>query len=201
MPGQPGLIAPYAGVVHNNGGVDTVGRVIDGVGRIGINHPHFIAVGDKALPLFVDADGAVKRAVHRIPAQQAGPLEQIVGRLAAARHHGAQAKGVAPVRFVDKDARHQAPDATEAVKDDIDGLVHRMVIAVDQVVELSAHVLVHTETLAVPFVVVVHREAADIDMRGPEIQRAHGLQNRIGLALGQFVTLDLAHIAMRLHQV
>ena len=41
------------------------------VGRV--DHPNDVAVGDQALVLFIDANGALERAVYRVAAQERSP--------------------------------------------------------------------------------------------------------------------------------
>ena len=66
----------------------------------------------------VDGDGAVEGAVHRVAAQQAGALDQVV--VAALAHHdGAQPQLFAAAGVLDQDAGQQAADAAEAVEHDI----------------------------------------------------------------------------------
>ena len=79
MLGQSFLVSPCPRVVDQDGVVDPVLRVVDGRPVFRIDHPHDVAVDDQALVVFVDPDGAVERAVHRVPTQQRRPLLDVVG--------------------------------------------------------------------------------------------------------------------------
>src|SRR3989344_1905075 len=83
-------VAPYAGVIHQQGVLDAVLGVIH-LGRVlRVDHLDQVTVGGDGVVFFVDDDGAVERTVYRVATQEARALGQVVlGALAY--HDGAQA--------------------------------------------------------------------------------------------------------------
>src|SRR5690606_35850451 len=129
--GQARLVTPYPGVVDDDGIVDPVGGVVD-AGRIaGVDHLDLVAIGSQGVVFFINGDGALEGAVHRVPAQQAGPLGQVV-RGALAHHDRAQAQTIAGAGLLYHDARQQAADAPEAVEHHITPLA-LPALATDQI--------------------------------------------------------------------
>ncbi len=118
MQPEPFTVAPLAGIVNQDGVVDTVGGVVDLVRRAGINNADQVAVGDDAVFLFIDRDRAAEVAVHRVATQQAGTLGQVV-ITTLAHDDGPQPELVATPDFVHQDSCQQPADTAKAVKDDI----------------------------------------------------------------------------------
>ena len=139
--------------------------------------------------------------MHRVAAQQADPLDQVVGRAALAHHDGAQAQAVAAVGLLDQQPGHQAADTAETVQHHVLGLLQRPVLAANEVGQLLFHVLLQALAGGHPLLLVAHRQAADVDVGGAQVQVHQVGENGIGLKLGQFVALDLAHIAVILHDL
>ena len=92
--GQALAVAPLAGVVDHDGVLDAVLGVVDLRGGVGVDDVDHVAVGDDGVLFLVDRDGAVEGAVDRVAAQQAGALDEVVGRPAA--HHVARRRSLAP---------------------------------------------------------------------------------------------------------
>src|SRR6266702_2741713 len=78
MPSESFTVTPLAGIIDQNRIVDTVPGVIDIFRCIGVDDPDHVAVGDDRILFFINRNNAVKRAMNRIAAKQAGPLQQVI---------------------------------------------------------------------------------------------------------------------------
>ena len=198
---QAGLITPHAGVIDNNTALDAIFGVIDLLGGVGVDNLDLIAVGDKRLPLFINPDGALKHAVHRVSAEQTGALQQIILRLAAAHDNSPQPQTVTSIGFGNQNARHQPTNSAKTVEHDIHGLIDRFVCGAHQVLKLIGNILLYREPRPCALVVIGHGEAPNIEMAWTKSQLAERIQNRCGLELRQLVIFHLPHPAMAFHDV
>ena len=166
-------VTPYTGVVDDQRIVDAVLGVVDFARALGVDDLDQVAVGGEGVVGFIDGDGAIERAMHRVTAQQAGTLDQVV--LGAFAHDdGTQTQAVATTGLLDQDARQQAADATEAVQDDIGTLAGRSVLLANHVGQLFTDELLGSTAVALLLELV--GQLAQVDRSGAQFQLAHGLE-------------------------
>ena len=195
-------VAPFTGVVHQQRVLDAVLGVVDGRRIIRVNDLDVVAVGDDRVVFLVHGDGAGERAVHGIAAQQAGALLQ-VALAGLADHHGLQAQAVAGAGLLDQQAGQQAADTAETVQHHV-GLARQIHLIVDRLAQLFADVVLDGQATAV--LLVLHRQLADVQAAGAQIELGHFLQDREGIdhgktALEQLGVLDLLDEAMGLEDL
>ena len=195
------MITPHAGIVDHNTAIDAVFGVVDLFGGVGIDDLDFIAVGDESLSLFINADCALKNAVHGISTQQTRALEEVVLCLTPTHHDGTQPEAVATVRFGDEYPRHKASDATKPVQHHINRFLDRLLSGINQIIQFLGNVFLNGQPFPRSLVVVGDRKAANIKVAGTEVELAQNVKDRSGLKLRQFVVLHLPHPTMALHDV
>src|SRR5699024_5518583 len=75
---QTFFIAPYTSVVHNNGVIDAVFGVVEGGWVRCVDDLDLGAISRDGIGFFINFNGAVKRTMHRVAAQQGGTLDDVV---------------------------------------------------------------------------------------------------------------------------
>ncbi|MNU62717.1 hypothetical protein D3C71_519540 [compost metagenome] len=195
--GQACLVAPDPGVVDDQRIVDAIGGVVD-VGRaVCIDHLDEGAVGDDGAAITIHLDGAVEGAVHRVTAQQAGPLLEIP--LAAATHDdGAQPQGVGGAGALDQQPGQQAADAAKAVEHHVGRGGHA--VPVQGRGQLGAQVVVYAGFILV-ILPVTHRQLAEVHFGGGRVQGDHGLEQGEALLDGEGGALVAANDPVGLEDV
>ena len=190
-------VAPASRVVDHDSVLDAVSGVVDG-GRVArVDDLDQRAVGEDRVAHRVDGDGALEWSVHRVAAQQARPLDDVVIR-PAAHHDGPQAQTLSPAGVVNQDAREETSDPAEAVQHDIRARGDEVTLPVDDIRQLGPEEFLPAAPGTLEF--VGHGQPAEVDRRGPEPEGAEGLQQRQGLLQGQFHIVDVAREAVRLEQ-
>ncbi|RMS61115.1 hypothetical protein ALP65_04682 [Pseudomonas aeruginosa] len=191
-------VAPLAGVVDQQGVLDAVLGVVDRRRVVGVDHLDQVAVGGQRVVFFVDGDGAVERTMHRVPTQQAGPLDQVV--LGALAHDDrAQAQAVAAAGLLDQDTRQQATDAAEAVEHDVGAFAGIAVLLTGHFGQLGLDEVL--DAAAVTFCLELGDHLAQIDGSGTQLELAHRLEDRERLVNRQLGVISHAMTGetMRLH--
>ncbi len=201
MDRQTFAVAPFAGVINQDGIVDAVLGVIHFLRAVGVDHLHFHTVGHKRLALFIDTNGAIERTVNRVAAQQRGALDQIIFSTALAYNHRAQAQVVTAAGFLDQQARHQTTDTAKAIQHHIAGWTGQFLVTTDQIGNLTADKFINRLPSRLAFGLVGNRNTASINMGRTQVQCSQRLNHRKGFKLRQFVLLDLTHKAVRLHDI
>src|SRR5699024_5857433 len=100
---QAFLIAPHTGIVHDNGVVDAVLRVINRGWIRCINDLNLGAIGSDGTGFFIHLDGAVEGTVYRVATQQRRPFMDIIGRFGT-HNNSAQTKFSAATSVVQQNA-------------------------------------------------------------------------------------------------
>ncbi|MNZ78869.1 hypothetical protein D3C78_974590 [compost metagenome] len=115
--------------------------------------------------------------MHRVAAQQAGTLDQVVVG-ALADDDGAQAQAVAATGLLDQDARQQAADAAEAVQDDVGAFAGVAVLLADHIGQLVLGELL--DAAAITFGLELGDHLAQVHGGGAQLELAHGLEDGEG---------------------
>ncbi|MNG70647.1 hypothetical protein D3C79_290400 [compost metagenome] len=179
-------ITPYAGVVDDQRVFDAVLGVVDFARALGVDNLDQVAVGGDGVVGFVDGDGAIERAVHRVTAQQAGTLDQIV--LGAFAHDdGAQTQAVATTGFFDQDARQQTADTTEAVQHNVSAFTCGSVLLANHVSHFFTNELLGAAAIA--FVTEFERQLAQVYRSRAELELAHGFEQWECFVDGEFAVV------------
>src|SRR5690606_37247139 len=111
-------VTPRARVVDDDGVVDAVGRVVDGLRRVRVDELDVAAVDDERVLLGADLDAAEEGAVHGVATKEARALDEVALDLLA-HDDRAEAIDATGARLVREDAGEDAADAAEAVEHDV----------------------------------------------------------------------------------
>ena len=204
---EPLVVAPAAGVVDDDRVVDAVGGVVDRGRVVRVDDLDQRAVREDRVRLLVDLDRSGERAVHRVAAQQARALDEVV--VAALAHDDrAQAQAVAATGVRDQDAGEQPPDAAEAVEHDVgSGCLGRDTLAGgvarrEDGLEFGAHEVDEVAGVALADGVgVAGDESRDVDRRGAGSDLAQRLEHEHGVAEVELDVAGLTGEAVRLQQL
>ena len=195
---EPGLVAPAAGVVHDDRVVDPVGRVVDRCRVVGVDHADEGAVREDRLLLLVDLDRALERPVDGVAPQEARALAQ-VGVAALAHDDRPQPQAGADARVRDEDAGDEPPDPPEAVEDDV-GRARRL--RPHDLRELGAEEVGERLGLVLPAQrIEALRQPRDVDRDRTEAEAGQRLEDREGLRRIEHVVAREAGEAVGLEDV
>ena len=137
--------------------------------------------------------------MHRIPAQQACALFEIVFHLGGANHNGAEAKLLPTAGLFDEEPRRQPANAPEAVEHHVLGLADGRRMAANDLSAGPAHEGFRVNAGLRRFRHKLGGQLAHVDVARAEVEGRHGFEDGVGLELRQLVALHLPHIAMGLH--
>ena len=138
--------------------------------------------------------------MHRVPPQQGGPLQQVIGT-AAPHDDGPQAQLMAAAGLFDQQPRHQPTDAPKAVQHNVLGPLQGGHMAADDLRAFAPHEGQGIDAVALGLLHEAGGELAHVDVAGAEVQLRQRLQDGMALKLRKLVLRNLPDIAVRLHDL